>query len=383
MLEFLKARALNGGNRRGRKAGSSRGKAAVSFAARLTFEDLSRRFGEIVALDHVNLDIAPSEILCLLGPSGCGKSTLLRVAAGVERPSFGRVLLDAQEVAGPTAYVPPEQRGIGLMFQDFALFPHLTILDNVAFGLKSLSRGEARAEARAALERVGLAPYAGEYPHILSGGEQQRVALARAIAPRPSVLLMDEPFSGLDPQLREKMREDTLAILHETRATCIVVTHDAEEAMRMGDRVALMRKGRIVQTGKPLDLYRAPKDIFAARTFSDLNELAARIERGGASTPLGCFPANGVAEGAEAVVCVRQRGVRLLAAGDGMPGRVLDARFLGDVALVEIAVQGLDLPLLARVKESDVPPQGTEIGVGVDSGAVLVFETENGDSRTA
>ena len=381
MLEFLKrpGRALSTATRRDK----ARGKAAVTFAARLTFEDISRRYGDTLALDRVSLDLAPSEVLCLLGPSGCGKSTLLRVAAGVERPSAGRILLDGQEVAGPDRFVPPEQRGIGLMFQDFALFPHLTIRDNVAFGLKSLSRREARAEAHAALERVGLAHYAGEYPHILSGGEQQRVALARAIAPRPSVLLMDEPFSGLDPRLREKMREETLAILHETRATSIVVTHDAEEAMRMGDRVALMRQGQIVQTGKALDLYRAPKDILAARTFSDLNELAARIDRGSALTPLGRFAANGLPDGADAIVCVRQRGVRLLAAGQGVPARVLDARFLGDIALVEVAVQGLDAPLFARVKEADVPPQGAEIGVGIDQGAVLVFEAENGDRQPA
>jgi len=382
MLEFLKARALDAAaNRRGKRArgGTARGKAAVTFAARLTFEGVSRRYGDTLALDRVSLDIEPSEILCLLGPSGCGKSTLLRVAAGVERPSSGRILLDGQEVAGPERFVPPEKRGVGLMFQDFALFPHLTILDNIAFGLNSLTRREAKAEAHAALERVGLSHYAGEYPHILSGGEQQRVALARAIAPRPSVLLMDEPFSGLDPQLRERMREETLAILHETRATSIVVTHDAEEAMRLGDRVALLRKGRVVQTGKALDLYRAPKDILAARTFSDLNELTALVEAGSAATPLGRFAANGVPDGAEAIVCVRQRGVRLLDPGKGVPGRVLDARFLGDVALVEIAVQGLDAPILARVRESDVPPQGAEIGVSIDSGAVLVFEADNGD----
>jgi iron(III) transport system ATP-binding protein len=378
MFEALKARGRALTNGKAGRAGTGRGKAAVTFAARLTFEDVSRRYGATLALDHVSLDIAPGEILCLLGPSGCGKSTLLRIAAGVERPSSGRVLLDDQEVAGPNRFVPPEQRGVGLMFQDFALFPHLSILDNVAFGLKALTRREAKAEAHAALERVGLAHYASEYPHILSGGEQQRVALARAIAPRPSVLLMDEPFSGLDPRLREKMREETLAILHETRATSIVVTHDAEEAMRMGDRVALMRAGQIVQTGKALDLYRAPKDILAARTFSDLNELPARVEQGNATTPLGRFFANGLPDGADAIVCVRQRGVRLLGAGQGVPARVLDARFLGDIALVELAVQGLDAPILARVRESDVPPQGTEIGVSIDAGAVLVFEAENG-----
>jgi iron(III) transport system ATP-binding protein len=386
MLEFLKARtrslteaaASHLGN--GRRSKGPRGKAAVTFAARLGFENVSRRYGDTLALDDVTFDVAPGEVLCLLGPSGCGKTTLLRIAAGVERPSSGRVLIDNEEVAGPNRFVPPEKRGVGLMFQDFALFPHLTILDNVAFGLKFLTRREAKAEALAALERVGLAQYAAEYPHILSGGEQQRVALARAIAPRPGVLLMDEPFSGLDPQLRESMREDALAILHETRATCIVVTHDAEEAMRMGDHVALMREGRVVQTGKAPDLYRDPKDIFVARTFSDLNEMPARIEAGKVATPLGTFPAQGLADGTEVIVCVRQGGLRLLPAGEGAPGRILDTRFLGDLALVEIAVEGLDTPALARLREIDVPPQGADVGVGVDSGAVLIFEAEDGQS---
>jgi len=375
MLEFLKGRGPATANNR---RDQSHRKAAVTFAARLTFDEVARRYDHTTALDHVSLEVEPGEILCLLGPSGCGKTTLLRIAAGVERPSSGRVLLDDQEVAGPGCFVPPEKRGVGLMFQDFALFPHLTLLDNVAYGLRSLTRAEAKAEALAALERVGLARYARDYPHILSGGEQQRVALARAIAPRPSVLLMDEPFSGLDSRLRESMREETLAILHETRATSIVVTHDAEEAMRMGDRVALMNAGRIVQTGKALDLYRAPKDILTARTFSDLNEMQASIDKGEAVTPLGCFPANGLVDGSAAIVSVRQRGVLLVAAGEGVPGRVLDARFLGDVALVELAVQGLDAPLLARVRESEVPPQGAEIGVKVDSAAVLVFPADNG-----
>jgi iron(III) transport system ATP-binding protein len=287
------------------------------------------------------------------------------------------VLIDGQEVAGPARFVPPEKRGIGLMFQDYALFPHLSILDNVAFGLRWMGRREAHAEALAALARVGLARYASEYPHILSGGEQQRVALARAIAPRPGIMLMDEPFSGLDPRLRQKMREETLAILHETRATCIVVTPDAEEAMRMGDQVVLLRRGRVVQTGSALELYRAPKDILAARTFSDLNELAAKIENGAARTALGAFPANGLAPASGAIVCIRQGGVRLLPAGEGTPARVLDVRFLGDVALVELAVEGLETPFLARVREGATPAQGAEVGIGIDAGAVLIFPAED------
>ena len=385
MLEFLKAHTSSrtkaaaepGLDKAGRDV-AGRGRAAVTFAAHLGLENVSRRYGDALALDNVTLDVPPGKVLCLLGPSGCGKTTLLRIAAGVERPSSGRVLIDDEEVAGPNRFVPPEKRGVGLMFQDFALFPHLTILDNVAFGLRSMTKAEGRAEALLALERVGLGHYAGEYPHILSGGEQQRVALARAIAPRPGVLLMDEPFSGLDTRLREAMREDTLAILHETRATCIVVTHDAEEAMRMGDQVALLRKGRVVQTGTALDLYRKPKDIFAARTFSDLNEMKAHIEAGAAATPLGTFPVSGLADGTDAIVCVRQSGVRLMKQGEGAPGRVLDTRFLGDVGLVEVAVQGLDAPIFARVRECDVPAPGTEVAVSVDSSAVLIFEAESG-----
>jgi iron(III) transport system ATP-binding protein len=176
------------------------GRAAATIAARLTFERVERRYGGTAALSGFSLDIAPAEVVCLLGPSGSGKTTLLRVAAGIEKPTGGRVLVNDQEVAGPDRFVPPEKRNVGLMFQDFALFPHLSILDNVAFGLKSLPKEDARREAMAALARVGLERYAREYPHILSGGEQQRVALARAIVPRPAVMLMDEPFSGLDVQ---------------------------------------------------------------------------------------------------------------------------------------------------------------------------------------
>jgi iron(III) transport system ATP-binding protein len=375
MLNVFKARA---GSAAIGSLRTGRGKAAVTFAARLEVDHVSRRYGQSFALKDVTLEVEPGKILCLLGPSGCGKTTLLRIIAGVEAPSSGAIRLEGEEVAGPNRFVPPEKRGVGLMFQDFALFPHLTILDNVAFGLRALTKQEAKAEAHAALERVGLAHYGNEYPHILSGGQQQRVALARAIAPRPGVILMDEPFSGLDSQLRESMREETLAIIRESRATCIVVTHDAEEAMRMGDVVALMREGGIVQMGPALDLYRAPKDIFAARTFSDLNELPARVQGGRVETPLGTFSATGFEDGTGVIVCVRQGGIRLLEQGQGTPGRVLESRFLGDVGLLELAVDGVDGPILVRVREADMPACGTDLGVGVDESAVLIFAAQDG-----
>ena len=350
-----------------------RGTAAATIAARLTFDNVQRRYGPIEAVKGVTLDIEPGEIMCMLGPSGCGKTTLLRLAAGVERPSGGRILINEKEVAAPERFVPPEQRGVGLMFQDFALFPHLTLQGNVAFGLRELGRSEAARVALAALERVGLARYADEYPHILSGGEQQRVALARAIAPRPGVLLMDEPFSGLDTRLREEMREETLTILKETRATCMVVTHSSEEAMRMGNRIALMQSGRLIQTGTAEELYHAPVDISAARMFSDLNEIECVVAGGHVETPLGRYDANGFADGEVAVLCVRQRAMQLVAPSKGHGGRVLNVRFLGESALVEVGVSGLEDPLLVRVRESEAMAPGTEVGVTVDGKDVLVF----------
>jgi iron(III) transport system ATP-binding protein len=348
-------------------------RAAATFAARLTFEHLGRRYDGTVALEDFSLDVAPGEVVCLLGPSGCGKTTLLRIASGIEKPSAGRVLINGREVAGPTRFEPPEERGVGLMFQDFALFPHLTIEDNVAFGLKGLPRAEARREALAVLARVGLQRYAASYPHILSGGQQQRVALARAIVPRPSVVLMDEPFSGLDVQLRDSMQEETLALLRETRATCVIVTHHPEEAMRLGDRVAVMRHGRLVQVGRAEDLYHRPAELFIARLFSEINEVAYRVSGGMIDTPIGPFPAPGLEEGETAILCIRERGIKLGAAGVGLQGRVLHVKFLGDVGLIEVGVQGFEQPLKVRARENEGWSRGAEVAVEVDASRVLIF----------
>jgi iron(III) transport system ATP-binding protein len=352
------------------------GRAAATFAARLTFDAVERRYQSALAVAGFSLDIAPAEVVCLLGPSGCGKTTLLRLAAGIERPTGGRVLINDSEVAGPARFVAPEKRNVGLMFQDFALFPHLTILANVAFGLRSLPKEDARREAMAALMRVGLERYAGDYPHILSGGEQQRVALARAIVPRPAVMLMDEPFSGLDVQLRERLQEETLELLRETRATCLIVTHAPAEAIRLGDRIAVMRAGRLVQAGKAEALYRNPADLFVARLFSEINEIPLKVEGGALRTPIGVFAVPGLDEGDAAILCIRRRAIRLGAAGKGLPGRVLHARFQGDLAVLEIAAEGFERPLLTLVREWEVPPRGEEVSIAVDPESVLVFPAE-------
>jgi iron(III) transport system ATP-binding protein len=355
---------------------TARGRAAATIAAKLTFERVERRFGPSQVLEGFSLDIAPAEVVCLLGPSGSGKTTLLRIAAGIEKPTGGRVLINDFEVAGPERFVPPEKRNVGLMFQDFALFPHLSIRDNVAFGLKSLPREDAVREARAALARVGLERYAGDFPHTLSGGEQQRVALARALAPRPAVMLMDEPFSGLDVQLRERLQEETLQLLRETRATCLIVTHAPAEAIRLGDRIAVMRSGRLVQAGKAEELYRNPADLFVARLFSEINEISFTVLGGALRTPIGTFVVPGFSDGDAAVLCIRRRAIRVGPPGQGLPGRVLHVKFLGDQAVLEIATQGFELALITLVREGEEPPRGAEVGVAVDPESVLVFPAE-------
>lgn len=365
--------------------GARRARAGATFAAKLTFDAVEKAYDDRAAVSGLSLEIAPGEVVCLLGPSGCGKTTLLRLAAGIERPSGGRILINDREVAGPSRFVQPEDRSVGLMFQDFALFPHLTIIENVAFGLKALSREDAQREAMLMLSRVGLERYADQYPHILSGGQQQRVALARAIVPRPAVMLMDEPFSGLDVQLRDAMQEETLALIRETRATSMIVTHDPQEAMRLGDRIAVMRAGRLVQIGSAEELYRHPAALFVARLFSEINEVEVRVANGRIATPIGSLPAPDVEDGALATFCIRERDVSLLplngnGASDGTPlkGRVRGAKFLGDAVRYEVAAEGFDAPLNVRAAAGEALQQGSEVGLRIAAKDVLVFPA-NGD----
>lgn len=356
--------------------GSARRTAGVTFAARLSFEDIRHSYHGKETIRGVSLTAEAGEVLCLLGPSGSGKTTLLRIAAGIEVQTSGRLLLNEREVAGPSGFVPPEQRGIGLMFQDFALFPHMSVIDNVRFGLTALPPGEARAEAMLALDRVGLAHYADKYPHVLSGGEQQRVALARALAPRPGVLLMDEPFSGLDSRLKDTIRADTLAILRETRATAVVVTHDAEEAMRMADRIALLRDGKLVQVGTSDDLYRRPKDLFAAAFFSEINEFSGVARNGRVQTPLGVASSGAIAEGREVSVAVRLSDVHVLPEGGPIPARIVSRRFLGVVEMLTLAVPGREQPVRARIRADLLPPDLKDVTLKVDPRDILAFEKD-------
>ncbi len=243
-------------------------------SAALRFSHVSCRFDGDMVVDDVSFEVAAGEIVCLLGPSGCGKTTSLRLAAGMETPSAGEIFLGDMCVSTAQHVNPPEARGIGFLFQDFALFPHLSIYDNVTFGLNHLPDDEARKRALDLLNAVDLSGFANKYPDTLSGGEQQRVALARAMAPRPQLVLMDEPFSNLDPQLRDQMRDLTLRLVKENDAAGLIVTHDTADALRMADRIAVQNKGRIVQMDTPEAIYQNPLNLHVAAMFGSVNLMA-------------------------------------------------------------------------------------------------------------
>lgn len=332
----------------------------------------------------VSLQVAPGEIMCLLGPSGCGKSTTLRVIAGVERQNAGRILVDGQVMSDDRDHRPPEARGIGLMFQDFALFPHLSVAQNVSFGLTG-PKTEKSARVTELLERVDLAGYGQKSPHMLSGGEQQRVALARALAPRPKVMLMDEPFSGLDNRLRDGIRDETLQLLKEEGTAVLLVTHEPEEAMRMADQIALMRDGQIVQQGAPYNIYNAPCDQAAAAFFSDVNVIRGRVEGALTDTAFGQFLAPGYPDGSDVEIIFRPQHVKIdfdrggrgpnPTAVDGVPARgvVERARFMGHESLVEFRMDFNQEVLRATVPAVFLPKPGTPLWLTVRRDRCFVF----------
>ncbi|MEM6439337.1 MAG: ABC transporter ATP-binding protein [Pseudomonadota bacterium] len=348
---------------------------------RLSLAGLTRAFAGRDVVRDVTLDVAPGEIVCLLGPSGCGKSTTLRIAAGVDRQDRGTVSIDGATVSDASRHAPPEARQVGLVFQDFALFPHLTVAQNVAFGLK---RSE-KARGDALLSRVGLAGFGPKFPHQLSGGEQQRVALARALAPRPSVMLMDEPFSGLDKRLRDEVRDEALGLLTADGAGVLLVTHEPEEAMRMADRIALMRAGRIVQIGAPCQLYDRPVDRAAAAVFSDLNAVRSEVNGREADTPFGRFPCPGLAEGAQVEIVIRPQHLKIdVDDGRGGPepstengaparGTVARARFMGSESLIEVRMDHDGSLLKATAPGAWLPEAGAALWLSLRRERCFVF----------
>lgn len=314
--------------------------------ALLEFRHVSFGYGRQKILNDISFRVRPGSVMTLLGPSGSGKTTLLRLALGLEKPNSGDIFLNGQLVSSPQYLLPPEKRGLGLLFQDIALFPHLNVYDNIAFGLrakKDLSLAQKKERVRDMVAKIGFDDsMLRRYPHQLSGGEQQRVALARALAPHTVMVLMDEPFSSLNERKRDEIRDWVLHFLESNNIAALLVTHSAEEAMFMSDEMAVLHHQKLQQWGSPLDLYYQPKDSFVAGIFGEINSYQGRVQQGMVTTPLGNLPAPTIYENKMVEVVIRADAIALEKTTEGKDksaaraphGRVMEVRFLGNHLLV-------------------------------------------------
>ncbi len=329
-----------------------------------------KQYDDVTAINDVSLTVNQGELLVLLGNSGCGKTTLLRLVAGLERPNDGEVLLDGELVADQNTFLPPEQRHIGMVFQDYALFPHMSIGQNVEFALKGV-RGSARKQrVEDMLDLVGLAGLGKRFPHQLSGGQQQRVALARALAPEPSVVLLDEPFSNLDAALRKFMRDEVRRILRAAGATAIFVTHDQEEAMSIADRVAVLQAGRLLQVGTPRELYRRPRVRGVATFLGEANMVQGTAHGSTVDTPLGALPLGRPTEG-DVEVMIRPEAITLTVNDITGAATVANVRYFGHYQLVRLDI-GDDIAVDARVWAQEPIEVGQSVSIAVQ-GEVVAF----------
>ena len=355
---------------------SLQAKAALSQVG-LRLDHLVKSFGDKAVLQGLSCSVAPGEIVCLLGPSGCGKTTALRIAAGLEKQERGKVWVQDQLVAGGHVFVSPEKRQIGLMFQDYALFPHLTVADNVGFGLHKLAKKARAARVAELLSQVGLAGDAHCYPDMMSGGQCQRIALARAIAPRPAVMLLDEPFSGLDRRLRTALRRDMMAVLLQSEAAVLMVTHDPCEAMELADRIILMRDGKEVQTDTPRNLYEYPVDRDAANFLGEINEIEARVEDGYAISPLGAIRADKFRHGDRLRICLRPHCVRVASEGQGIGVEILYWRFHGAYSSVCAKFENAPGCIHFTTTDPDFPVRGKKINLLFDQEKIRLYHIDD------
>lgn len=349
-------------------------------AAILQLDQVTKQFANhaIAAVKQVSLTLAQGDLLGLLGPSGCGKTTLLRMIAGFEPLQAGTITLAGRTVAAPGMWVPPEQRSVGMVFQDFALFPHLTVAQNVAFGLQKLGKpSEIQARTAEAIAQVRLQGFEDRYPHELSGGQQQRVALARALAPRPALVLLDEPLSNLDAQVRLRLREEVREILKAAGTSGVFVTHDQEEALAISDRVAVMQQGRLEQLGTPEEIYCHPTSRFVAEFVTQANFLTAKRQGQLWQTEVGNFklPADQAIAAEAGELMIRQEDV-VLEPDAAAPLVIRDRQFLGrEYCYCLTTPSGKELH--ARTTTAVNLPIGTRVQLSVPDQALRVFPSEN------
>jgi len=350
----------------------------------LTVREVTKRFPSLErpAVNGVSVEAGVAEIFAVLGESGCGKTTLLRLIAGLEVPDAGCVEIGGRTVAGPGGWVPPEHRGVGMVFQDFALFPHLRVRENVAFGLRALPRPERRDRAEAMLARVGLEGYGERYPHHLSGGQKQRVALARALAPGPDLLLLDEPFSNLDVPLKVQLREMLAPLLREEGVTTVLVVHEADDVFFLADRIAVMQTGKVIQKGPPERVFADPASEYVARIFGETNLFPARRVEGGLETPLGILPGLR-ASGPRPVVLIRPRDVTVRSGGgEGTPAVVEEVRRWGDETRIRLSLaaegEGTYGIVASVERGGNGLARGDRVRLGVRRGSVRVLPGSNG-----
>ena len=339
----------------------------------LNIESINHSYDNTPCLKGISFDVANGEIISLLGPSGSGKTTILRSIAGLEKINSGVISINNTIVSSKDIFYPPEKRNIGFVFQDYALFPHLTVLNNILFGLKKSDKSK----AFEVMHLLGIEKLKNSFPHQISGGQQQRVALARAIAPSPKVILLDEPFVRLDIRLREKVRDEVLHLLKVSGTTAIIVTHEAEEAMFMSDRIVVINDGRLKQIGRPSDLYNRPKSKFVAEFFGEVNLIHGVIKNGKVNTLLGTFDSNGFDEGMPVNLIIRHEGIKLIDLNNDKIARakVLETRLLGRFSLIHLQVENgkSKVHLHARVPGlSYLKPQSI-IGIEIDSVQSYIF----------
>jgi iron(III) transport system ATP-binding protein len=339
----------------------------------VTVRNLTKAFGSTEVLRGIDLTVAQESVTAILGPSGCGKTTLLRLIAGFETPDSGEILLSGQVVCGGGRFVGPQHRRVGYVPQEGALFPHLDVAHNITFGLRGRERRSGH-RVEELLEMVGLEPWVGrKLPHQLSGGMQQRVALARALAPRPSLILLDEPFSSLDAGLREGTGHAVVEALKATKTTAVLVTHDQSEALSLADQVAVMRDGRLAQVGTPHEVYRAPADLGVAEFVGVAVVVDADVVNGSASSDLGPLFVMPGFDGGRAQLLVRPEQIELAGASQvGVEARVVDVSYFGHDAAVRLQVVGSGRLVTARVLGLSVPMPDTTVRLSV-SGPVVAY----------